>query len=97
MILRALPLASSPPSIWNLTSSAMLSVQEVANQFSKLFERPAKFFGRESDTAFLSNPAKLFAAYAMTETMAQNDAGQHLYPACGFVEVARQSHFARKL
>jgi ribosomal protein S18 acetylase RimI-like enzyme len=36
-------------------------------------------------------------AYAMIETMAQNEAGQHLYPACGFVEVARQAHFARKL
>jgi hypothetical protein len=31
------------------------------------------------------------------ETMAQNAVGQHLYPACGFVEVARQAHFARKL
>jgi nucleoside-diphosphate-sugar epimerase len=61
MILRALPLASSPPTVWNLTSSAMLSVQEVANQFSELFERPARFAGQESDTAFLSNPAKLFA------------------------------------
>ena len=28
-------------------------------------------------------------AYAMIETMAQNEVGQHLYPACGFVEVAR--------
>jgi len=36
-------------------------------------------------------------AYAMIETMAQNEAGQHLYPACGFVEVARQIHFARRL
>ena len=36
-------------------------------------------------------------SYAMIETMAQNDVGQHLYPACGFVEVARQVHFARKL
>ena len=36
-------------------------------------------------------------AYAMIETMAQNEIGQHLYPACGFVEVARQVHFARKL
>ena len=35
--------------------------------------------------------------YAMIETMAQNEVGQHLYPACGFVEVARQIHFARKL
>jgi len=36
-------------------------------------------------------------AYAVIETMAQNPVGQHLYPACGFVEVARQVHFARKL
>ena len=36
-------------------------------------------------------------AYAMIETMAQNEAGQHLYPACGFVEVARQVHFVRRL
>ena len=36
-------------------------------------------------------------AYAMIETMAQNEKGQHLYPAAGFVEVARQIHFARKL
>jgi ribosomal protein S18 acetylase RimI-like enzyme len=36
-------------------------------------------------------------AYAIIETMAQNEAGQHLYPACGFVEVARQIHFVQKL
>ncbi len=36
-------------------------------------------------------------AYAMIETMAGNEVGGHLYPACGFVEVARQIHFARKL
>jgi len=35
--------------------------------------------------------------YAMIETMAQNKIGEHLYPACGFVEVARQVHFAQKL
>lgn len=36
-------------------------------------------------------------SYAMIETMAQNDVGNHLYPSCGFEEVARQVHFARKL
>jgi ribosomal protein S18 acetylase RimI-like enzyme len=36
-------------------------------------------------------------AYAMIETMAQNDTGHHLYEACGFQEVARQIHFARRL
>jgi ribosomal protein S18 acetylase RimI-like enzyme len=36
-------------------------------------------------------------SYAMIETMAQNEIGQHLYPACGFQEVARQVHYARRL
>ena len=35
--------------------------------------------------------------YAIIETMAENEIGQHLYPACGFIEVARQVHFARRL
>lgn len=35
--------------------------------------------------------------YATIETMAQNAIGQHLYAACGFQEVARQVHFARRL
>jgi ribosomal protein S18 acetylase RimI-like enzyme len=35
--------------------------------------------------------------YAVIETMAQNAVGHHLYSACGFAEVARQVHFARKL
>jgi ribosomal protein S18 acetylase RimI-like enzyme len=35
--------------------------------------------------------------YAMIETMAQNEIGSHLYPACGFVEVGRQVHYARRL
>ncbi len=35
--------------------------------------------------------------YAVIETMAGNVIGQNLYPACGFVEVARQVHFARRL
>lgn len=36
-------------------------------------------------------------AYAMIETMAQNDIGHNLYESCGFQEVARQIHFARRL
>jgi ribosomal protein S18 acetylase RimI-like enzyme len=35
--------------------------------------------------------------YAVIETMAQNAVGDHLYRACGFAEVARQVHFARRL
>ncbi len=51
----------------------------------RLIEHALDYFRREG------------LAYAMIETMAQNKTGQHLYPACGFVEVARQIHFARKL
>jgi ribosomal protein S18 acetylase RimI-like enzyme len=36
-------------------------------------------------------------AFAMIETMAYNEVGNHLYPACGFTEIARQVHFARKV
>jgi ribosomal protein S18 acetylase RimI-like enzyme len=36
-------------------------------------------------------------AYAMIETMAGNDVGEHLYPSCGFVEIGRQIHFGIKL
>ena len=34
---------------------------------------------------------------AQIETMASNSIGQHLYPSCGFQEIARQVHFAMKL
>jgi ribosomal protein S18 acetylase RimI-like enzyme len=34
---------------------------------------------------------------AQIETMASNAIGQHLYPSCGFEEVARQVHFAMRL
>ncbi len=36
-------------------------------------------------------------AFVMIETMVNNPVGQHLYPACGFVEVGRQIHYAVKL
>jgi len=36
-------------------------------------------------------------SHAKIETLDQNSVGQRLYPACGFVEVARQIHYLRKL
>jgi ribosomal protein S18 acetylase RimI-like enzyme len=35
--------------------------------------------------------------YAKIETLDQNPVGQHLYPSCGFKEVARQVHYFREL
>jgi len=44
---------------------------------------------------------KLFQQAGLTiariETLDQNAVGQHLYPDCGFVEVARQIHYGRKI
>lgn len=36
-------------------------------------------------------------AYAVIETMAGNEVGQHLYSSCGFVEIGRQIQYAMKL
>jgi nucleoside-diphosphate-sugar epimerase len=61
MILRALPLANRPPTIWNLTGVTTLSVREVALTFSRLLGQPAIFKGAECDTALLSDASKLSA------------------------------------
>jgi nucleoside-diphosphate-sugar epimerase len=62
LILRSLPLASTPASTWNLTGPCKLKVSALATRLSALLDRPVRFTGRESDTALLSNPAKLCRA-----------------------------------
>jgi ribosomal protein S18 acetylase RimI-like enzyme len=61
----------------------------------------AEFRGHGLGRQLIEHALEYFRAqglvYAVIETMAQNAIGQHLYPACGFVEIARQAHFARKL
>jgi ribosomal protein S18 acetylase RimI-like enzyme len=61
----------------------------------------AEFRGHGLGRQLIERALEYFRAeglvYAVIETMAQNEIGQHLYPSCGFVEVARQAHFARKL
>lgn len=51
----------------------------------KLIEQALDYFRREG------------LSFAMIETMSNNPVGQHLYPACGFVELGRQIHFAVRL
>jgi ribosomal protein S18 acetylase RimI-like enzyme len=61
----------------------------------------AEFRGRGLGRLLIERALEYFRAeglvYAVIETMAQNAVGQHVYPACGFVELARQVHFARRL
>src|SRR5262245_51898127 len=52
----------------------------------------AEFRGQGLGRQLIERALEYFRAegleYAMIETMAQNKVGQHLYPDCGFVEVA---------
>jgi hypothetical protein len=59
MVLRALPLASSPPSVWNLCRPEVFSVRDVATRLGQLLNRAVKFIGAEAPTALLGNSSRL--------------------------------------
>ncbi len=59
-VLRALPLANTPPSAWNLCRPEIFSVRTVATELAQRMDRPPQFSGRESTTALLTNPTKLW-------------------------------------
>jgi len=59
MILRALALAASPPTAWNLCQREVFSVRNVASRLGALMDRVPKFIGQESPTALLGNSAAL--------------------------------------
>ncbi len=56
-------------------------------------ERRGQGLGRQLITHALDYFRSLGLTHAKIETLDQNAIGQHLYPACGFVEVARQIHY----
>ncbi|HMC63704.1 MAG TPA: hypothetical protein VKI65_02085 [Gemmataceae bacterium] len=62
LVLRALSLATSPPSVWNLCLPAIFPVRDVACRFGELLGRPPQFVGAEAPTALLGNSARLCAA-----------------------------------
>ena len=53
--------------------------------------------GRQLIDRALNYFRSLGLTHAKIETLDQNPIGQHLYPACGFKEVARQIHYLREL
>ena len=55
MIVRALSLTTSPPSVWNLCRPEVVSVRAVANRFGELLGRAPQFKGQESSSALLGN------------------------------------------
>ena len=62
MILRALPLAANPPSVWNLCRPECFSLRSTATLLGEFLGRSPRFAGQESATALLGNPARLCAA-----------------------------------
>ncbi len=61
MTLRALSLATSPPSVWNLCRPEIFPVRAIAMRFGELFGRAPQFTGTEAPTALLGNPAAICA------------------------------------
>ncbi len=60
----ALPLASAPPFVLNLTGRETLSVRETAAWFGERFGKPARFRGSEREDALLSNTSRLSSSFA---------------------------------
>ena len=59
MIIRALSLANTPPTAWNLCRPEAFSVRETATKLGTLLDRTPQFFGTESPTALLGNAGPL--------------------------------------
>jgi hypothetical protein len=59
MVVRALSLASCPPSSWNLCRPEVYCMRAVASRFGELFGRTPRFTGQESPTALLGNSTLL--------------------------------------
>jgi len=58
MALQCFAMATTPASVINVTGPELLSVREVCETFSQLFEKNVTFCGAESPTALLSNPSR---------------------------------------
>jgi len=68
MILRSLPLAASPPTVWNLCRPEIFSVRQVAMRCGELLGREPVFRGSESGTALLGNSAPLCTKLGLPPT-----------------------------
>jgi len=57
-VLRALPLAASPPRILNVTGPELFSVRRIARRFGDLLGKEPLFSGEENGLGYLSNAAE---------------------------------------
>jgi nucleoside-diphosphate-sugar epimerase len=68
MVLRAVSLAATPPSVWNLCRPEIYSVRVIATRLGDLLDRAPVFQGSENPTALLANPSRLCAALGTPPT-----------------------------
>jgi len=68
MILRALALAESPPTVWNLCRPEVFSIRKIATRLGQLFGCEPRFSGEEAKTALLGNSARICAALGPPST-----------------------------
>ena len=61
MILRALLLAESPPTVWNLCRPEVFCVRTAAARLGELLDRTPRFVGEEAETALLVDASRLCA------------------------------------
>jgi nucleoside-diphosphate-sugar epimerase len=68
MVLRALSLAGSPPTVWNLCRPERFSVREIAGRLGDLLGRSPRFAGHEATTALLANSSRICATLGSPRT-----------------------------
>jgi len=68
MVLRALSLAGSPPTVWNLGRPERFSVRETASRLGELMSRSPQFTGEEATTALLADSSRICTALGCPRT-----------------------------
>lgn len=57
--------ATSPPFILNITGKKILSIENIARNFARLFDKPLTFTGTQSGVAYLSDARKSIELFGM--------------------------------
>jgi nucleoside-diphosphate-sugar epimerase len=71
MSLQSLSAVTSPPNVLNIAGPELLSVRRIAEAFAERFRKTAKFEGKESADALLSNAHKAFALFGRPRVSAE--------------------------
>jgi len=92
--IQSLALATSPPSVLNVTGQECISVRWLAHRFSELMQRPLQITGTETDTAWLSNATKSFDLFgSVSVSLEQMIQATAEWVANGGTSLGKPTHF----